>query len=136
MRELRLEEALQEGLPASVLVQLVEDDHGDNFPEFGEAQVGSDPGGTREQESAMVEVVPVQVRGGMLAAGGRLADLPRPRHERHLPPALAVLLEQGVVETWNRRDHLSSHLCLVRTILRQSDVSGEPVLADRRSPSG
>ena len=58
--------------------------------------------GTGQDEFPVIKVVPVDVGVRMNPAGGRLSHLARPAEESHLPVALQVLREQGVVDSRDR----------------------------------
>jgi len=115
-----VEESLQELLPASVLVQLVEQQRRNGFPQSVEPERGVELGGAGEHLLTVVDVVPVEVEVGVAAAGRRLAHLRWPADEGYLPMRGQMLGQHRVVHPLPRRhaDRYRWHRKMVKTVLR------------------
>src|SRR5512136_1071723 len=80
-----VEEALEELLPAAVLVKFVEDDRDRRRGQAREADMLGNRAGAGQDHPSVVGVVPVEIRRAQATAGERLPHLPRAADQRHLP---------------------------------------------------
>jgi len=115
-----VEESLEEALPSTVLMDLVEDHLGTAGTGFvGAAGLGHRVGPLLDQ-TTVLGVIPVQVGISPVAADRRLPHLTRTAHEGHLPKVLQVGLQDGIIDssTVGHARQTTVNRILVKTILR------------------
>lgn len=100
----RIEEALEQLLPLGVLVQFVEDRHGRFGPQAIQAERHRQRRGTPEQRASIVRIVVIEVLVANRTARGRLADLARPAHQRHLAMPIEVVTQDRAIQPGVFRD--------------------------------
>jgi hypothetical protein len=95
---IRVEQTLQKSFPSAVFVQLIQHRDDGLFLQAIQAQSPGDPGWTREDNSPVVLIVPVQVLLGGGLTRRRFAHLSRAGDKRHLPMTPDVIGENTIIE--------------------------------------
>ena len=93
-----VEEPLEERLPLSILVDLVDEGHPGRRRQTLEREPARRRGGPGEHHAPVVGVVPIERFVGSAAARGRLPHLTRASDERHLAILVEVPIEHRVVD--------------------------------------
>ena len=93
-----VEKSLEEVLPLPVLVKLIEDHHRWPLPQFRKCDMSRYGFGSSEDDSAVVNAIPVQICGAQAAAGSRLTYLAWSAHEGHLAMLRQMAFKHLIVQ--------------------------------------